>query len=180
MRIVAIAVLLAIGWCGAAEAAMFGEVRAGLLASVGGSDGALFDAARLENANLEFVFNPLIDASLMGSLHPLVGVTANFGGQESFGYAGLNWHVPVPLTPIFFEAGLGGALGSHLIGQSPTSPSGAQQFGCGLMWHAQASVGAAFFDVASVMLTAERYQPVSSCASETAFSTAGVRVGFGF
>ena len=186
MRIVAAAMLVVLALCGTARAAMFGELRGGLFVHGVGSAG-LMDPGRLEDANLEFVFKPLIDVPALGSIQPVVGVTANFGGEESFGYAGLDWHVPVLITPFFVEAGLGGALGSNMLGQPVPSPSNpaaasaqAQQWSCAPLWHAQLSAGIQLTDLADVMLTGEHYRPMSACGTTAAVTNVGVRVGVSF
>ncbi len=185
MRAIAGALLLLLALCGTAEAQFIGQLRGGLYAH-GSADGNLFSSTRFDDANVEFQFKPLLDAGPMGSLHPDVGVTANFGGQESFGYLGLQYHLPVLLTPFFVEAGVDGALGSRLLGQqlpSASNPSAIAQtsrdFGCAVLLHEQLSAGVDFA-VASLMLTAGHYAPLASCSPDQSSTNVGARLGFSF
>lgn len=175
MRRIVAALLLVLLATGASRAEMLGELRGGLLA---GSDGdALLSSTPFADANVEFAFLPMVDTIVAGALHPVVGVTANLGGGRSFGYAGLNWRVevPVPITPVFFEAGLGGALSSDAIGGSGSVTG----LGCAAYVEAQGSVGTSLLGVADLMLTAQRFQPVSGCGGQ-ARTELGIRAGLGF
>ena len=58
-------------------------------------------------------------------------------------HANLNWHVPVFSTPVYLEAGLGGALVS---GYLHNPPAGHRQLGCNTMFYFQAGVGAELGD----------------------------------
>ncbi len=110
MRTLAIALVISLFCAGASEAQMLGELRGGVFVHNLGN--GLLDSGRIADANVEFLFKPLLDTYVAGSLNPHIGVTANFGGAESFGYAGLTYHLPIAVTPFFVEAGLGAALGS--------------------------------------------------------------------
>ena len=185
MRAIAAGLLLLLTFCGTAQAQFIGQLRGGVYAH-GAADGNFFSSTRFDDANVELQFKPLLDAGPLGSLHPDLGVTANFGGQESFGYAGLQYHLPVLLTPFFVEAGIDGALGSRRLGQQLPSGSNplalaqtSREFGCALLLHEQVSAGVDFV-VASLMLTAEHYAPLSSCSPDQSSTNVGARLGFSF
>jgi hypothetical protein len=185
MRAIVGGLLIVLLLCGVANAQFIGQLRGGIFAH-GSGDGNLFSSTRLDDANVEFQFKPLVDAGPLGSLHPDVGITANFGGEESFGYLGLQYHLPVLLTPFFVEAGIDGALGSRLLGQQLPSASNpmalaqtSHEFGCALLLHEQVSAGMDFV-VASVMLTAEHYAPLSACSPDHSSTNVGARLGVSF
>ena len=179
MRTLAIALVISLFCAGASEAQMLGELRGGVFVHNLGN--GMLDSCRIADANVEFLFKPLLDTYVAGSLNPHIGVTANFGGAESFGYAGLTYHLPIAVTPFFVEAGLGAALGSDAItGSSNSKPAQAQQVGCAVMGHAEGSVGMNVAGLADVMLTAENYFPVSSCGNQSSITNIGARVGFSF
>jgi hypothetical protein len=164
------ATVLVLALSGTAHAEMLGELRGGVyLHDLGG---ALTGPGPIEDANVEFQFKPLVDGYVFGSLHPHVGVTASFGGAASYGYAGLTWHLPVPLTPVFAEAGLGAAL-------STTGLAGGQP-GCAVLLHAEGSVGVSFAGLADLMLTAEHYRPATACGAAPPVTNVGARVGVAF
>jgi hypothetical protein len=178
MRTLGIAFAVLLLFTGSSEAQMLGELRGGVFTHDLG--GGLMDSGRIADANVEFLFKPLVDGYVFGSIHPHIGVTANFGGGESYGYAGLTWHLPVALTPVFVEAGLGAALGSDAItGQSGNGVAQAQAWNCAVMGHAEGSVGVDFAGVADVMLTAEHYFPMS-CGTEPPVTNVGARLGISF
>src|ERR1700710_2202806 len=134
MRALAIALITLLFFTGSSEAQMLGELRGGVFMHDLG--GGLLESNRIEDANVEFLFKPLIDTYVAGSLNPHVGVPADFGGAESFGYAGLTYHLPVAVTPFFVEAGLGAALGSDAItGKSGNGVAEARSWGCAVMGH---------------------------------------------
>jgi hypothetical protein len=169
MRFLAAPALL-LALTGAAQAQMLGELRGGVY--VHDLGGALTSPTPIEDANVEFLFKPLVDGYVFGSLHPHVGITASLGGAASYGYAGLTWHLPVPLTPVFAEAGLGAAL-------STTGLAGGQP-GCAVLFHAEGSVGVSFAGVADLMLTAEHYRPATACGTAPPVTNVGARVGVSF
>ena len=178
MRTLTIALFVSLLAVGPSRAQMLGELRGGVFSHDLG--GGLLDSGRIEDANVEFLFKPLIDGYVFGSLHPHLGVTANFAGGQSYGYAGLTWHLPVALTPFFVEAGLGAALGSDAItAQSGNGATKAQSWGCAVRGHAEGSVGVAFAGIGDLMLTAEHYFP-GSCGSEPAVTNVGARLGISF
>jgi lipid A 3-O-deacylase len=178
---IAAAIIGSLGFATPSHAQVIGELRGGIFAhDLGGPDDDLLNPARLQDVNVEFLFKPLIDGYVFGSIHPHVGVTADLGGGEAFGYAGLTYHLPVALTPFFIEAGLGAALGSDAFaGPNDSKIAEAHQAGCSVMGHAEGSVGVSA-GAADVMLTAENYFPVSSCGSGASITNVGARVGFSF
>lgn len=170
-----------------AQAQVFGELRGGLYANGLEQGGQLFSPTRLQDANLEFVFKPLVDGYIFGSLHPAIGVTANFGDHKSYGYAGLNWHLPIMMTPIFVEAGLGAALSSNVLSGDMSNNhdvgagiASAQHLGCSVLGHGEGSVGIDFAGFADVMLTVEHYFPATTCGGEASVTNVGARLGVSF
>jgi hypothetical protein len=174
------AVLVSLCFATPSHAQLAGELRGGIFAhDLGGPNDDLLNPARLQDANVEFLFRPLVDTYVAGTLNPHVGITADFGGGESFGYAGLTYHLPIALTPLFVEAGLGAALGSDAFDGAGNSGGAAHQDGCALRGHAEGSVGVCA-GPADLMLTAENYFPVSSCGNGASITNVGARVGIGF
>jgi hypothetical protein len=175
------AVLLSFCVATPSHAQMVGELRGGVFAhDLGGPADDLLNPARLQDANVEFLFRPVIDTYVFGSLNPHVGLTADFGGGESFGYAGLTYHLPIALTPLFVEAGLGAALGSDAFDSARNNGvAAAHQVGCAVMGHAEGSIGVSA-GPADLMLTAENYFPLSACGSGASITNVGMRVGLGF
>jgi hypothetical protein len=174
------AVLVSLCFATPSHAQLVGELRGGVFAhDLGGTNDDLLNPARLQDANIEFLFRPLVDTYVAGSLNPHIGVTADFGGGESFGYAGLTYHLPVALTPLFVEAGLGAALGSDAFDGPGNSGAAVRRAGCAVMGHAEGSVGIGA-GPADLMLTAENYFPVASCGNGASITNIGIRAGFGF
>jgi len=178
-----LAVLLAAGCCGSAEAQSVlqgGEIRGGIYAHSfdrAGPGGAMLDFTRIEDVNVELKFAPLLDFHAWGTIAPNVGATVNFGGLESMIYGGMVWHVPVAATPFFTEAALGAALHNGAL-SGATAP--ARNLGCSLLFHEQLSLGANLSPSTSVMLTAEHASSANLCLPNEGLTNIGVRVGFKF
>lgn len=158
------------------------EVRGGVfLHSVDetGPGGALINATRLQDANVELLFSPdWAGPFMIGELRPHVGATVNFGGLESMAYAGLSWTVPVGDTPIFVEASLGGALHNGTLSGAVTP---LRNLGCPVLFRESASLGWNFTDAASVMLTVEHASHAGLCgANNRGLTNLGVRFGYKF
>ena len=162
------------------------ELRGGILAhSVDQAGGpvslfGVIDMSRIQDANVELLFTPP-DADfwrLMGNPRPHVGATVNFGGLESMVYAGLTWRVPVFDTPVFIEGGFGGAIhNGALTGAVPP----ARDLGCPFAFHEQVSLGYAFTQNLSAMLTLEHASHAGLCGTiNRGLTNLGVRVGWTF
>jgi len=166
---------------GAGAAGPVSEIRGGIYAhSVDqqAPDGGPFDFSRLDDANVEVLFAPLPTAEWFpGLVRPNLGATLNFGGLESQVYGGLSWKLPIASTPLFVEAGFGGALNNGAI--SGAVPP-ARDLGCNLLFHEQLSVGYDITPNLDVMFTAEHSSSANLCSPNRGLSNAGIRIGWKF
>jgi len=158
------------------------EVRGGVMAhSVDepGPDGALINGTRIEDANVELLFNSdLTNWAPFGELRPHLGATVNFGGLESMVYTGLSWTFQVPNTPLFVEGSLGGALHN---GASHDAVAPARNLGCPLLFRESASVGWKVTENASIMATVEHASHAYLCGEDNrGLTNLGVRFGYRF
>lgn len=155
------------------------EIRAGIMShDVGNGSAGLFDATRIQDANVELLFKlPALDAWVLGELRPHLGATIHMGGAESLLYAGVSYTVPLPVLPMFAEASVGGALhGGPLV--AAATPS---RFGCTALARASASLGVNVLAGVAAMATIEHYTDFGACAMpDNGETNVGVRLGFRF
>jgi hypothetical protein len=130
-----------------------------------------FVNGRLEDVSVELIWNPPVNPLfLIGSPGVEIGATADFGAGLSLAHANLLWQIYVPLTPIYFEGGLGAATAGAL----PGGP-------CPIMPYATAGVGAALGDNFSVTLGVDHARDFGLCGgTATEKTTLGAQVGFRF
>jgi lipid A 3-O-deacylase len=95
-------------------------------------------SGRIEDIAVELIYTPPVDLSLLGSPRLAIGGTFSTRGLEHMVRANLNWHLPVFDTPVYLEAGLGGA---YVTGYLHNPPPGFRRLGCHTMFYFQGAVG---------------------------------------
>ncbi len=183
MKAVGFALLLGLLSAGGAWAQDFGvsELRGGIYAhswDENGPGGQFPDLSRIDDLNLEVLFDPLPTPDwLPGLVRPNLGATIDFGGLESMAYAGLSWKLPLFASPFFFEGGFGGSINN---GARDGATYPARDLGCNLLFHEQASLGYDLTQNVDVMLTVEHASSANFCTPNRGLSNVGVRIGWKF
>lgn len=84
-----------------------------------------------------------------------LGGLVNLAGRESTVHAGLNWHVPLFTTPVFFELGVGGGVHNG-VASGAVAPM--RNLGCNWGFHYSYTIGA---NVSERLTVAGKFQHIS-------------------
>lgn len=183
--LVALAALAAMMFPATAQDIGISEIRGGLFAHSADEPGALFglfDVSRLQDANVELLFDvpAMTEWVAWGELRPHLGATVNFAGLESMVYGGVSWTVPIAETPLFFEASFGAAVHNGSTGPYGTATYPARDLGCAFAFRESASLGVMVNDNASIMATVEHASNANLCQSNRGLTNMGIRFGYKF
>jgi len=133
---------------------------------------------RLTDLSIELLFTPPVDLSIIGSPRLAVGGTFDFSGHEQMLHANLNWHVPVFDTPVYVEAGLGGAV---MTGYLHNPPPGYRAIGCNAGFYFQAGIGAELPADFTVTVAAEHTSHAWLCGPDNdGVNSLGLKIGHKF
>lgn len=159
------------------------ELRGGIFAHSVDEPGnffGLFDTQRLEDVNVELLFDTpgLTEWVTLGEVRPHVGGTFNFGGLESMVYAGVTWTVPLFDTPVFLEGTFGGAVHNGNVAGNAVYP--ARDLGCSVLFRESASIGVQVSEQASIMATIEHASNANLCDGNRGLTNMGIRLGYRF
>lgn len=137
-----------------------------------------FNSGRVEDIAVELIYTPPLDLSLLGSPRLAVGGTFSPRGLEQMVHANFNWHVPVFDTPLYLEAGLGGA---YVTGYLHNPPPGFRKLGCHTMFYFQGAVGVELPSDWTATLASEHSSHAWKCGSDNqGLNSIALKVGHKF
>jgi len=135
--------------------------------------------ARFDSVEFEVLFrSPSPDIfRWIGSPRPSVGGLVNLGGYENLVHAGLDWHLPIPNTPLYLEAGIGGGLHT---GYANNAPAGFHDTGCPALFHYEYGIGANLSDHVTATLQWQHMSSLYLCNPNQGLNHLGVEIGWKF
>jgi lipid A 3-O-deacylase len=135
-------------------------------------------SGRIEDIVVEVIYTPTLDLSLVGSPRLAFGGTFSSRGLEHMVHANLNWHLPVFETPLYVEAGLGGA---YVTGYLHDPPPGFRRLGCHTMFYFQGAVGVELPSDWTATLAAEHSSHAWTCGPDNqSLNSLALKVGHKF
>jgi hypothetical protein len=134
---------------------------------------------RLHKLSVEAIFGGVdLDVlDLIGEFRPVVGGTFSLTGEDSWLWAGVNWHTPV-IDPVWFEFTLGGTVHD---GYLDNAPPGRDAYGCRALIYASGAVGVDLTESLTASINLEHGSHGKMCGSvNPGFNSVGFKLGYKF
>lgn len=137
------------------------------------------DFARVHNITGEAIFGG-IDLNVLdvpGDIRPVLGASVSLDGNDSWAWAGLNYHVEM-LEPLFFEFTLGGTIHD---GYLDNPPPGRDAYGCRALIYASGGFGVRMSETLTAMVTLDHGSHARLCGSTNpGFNALSFKLGYTF
>ena len=134
---------------------------------------------RLHKLSVEAIFGgvDLNVLRLMGEFRPVVGGTVSLSGDDSWLWAGINWHTPI-IDPVWFEFTLGGTVHNGYL-ENP--PPGRDAYGCRALLYLSGTFGVDLTENLTASVNLEHGSHAKVCgATNPGFNAVGFKLGYKF
>ncbi len=134
---------------------------------------------RLHKLSVEAIFGgvDLNVLNLYGDFRPVVGGTLSLSGEDSWLYAGVNWHAPI-IDPVWFEFTAGATIHN---GYLDNAPDGRRAYGCRGLLYLSGAFGVDLTENLSASINLEHGSHAKVCgANNPGFNAVGFKLGYKF